>query len=75
MTEREKLLRDIQGLRESIELNRAEVTRPDITGAERRAIIKHGVWCMQELAKLIADLNALDLAPPRMMVANSSSVQ
>jgi hypothetical protein len=60
MTEREKMLRDIKTLRESIALNRIEVAKPDITGAERRAIIEHGAWCMQELAKLIADLNALD---------------
>jgi hypothetical protein len=60
MTQREKLLRDIKGLRESIELNRYEIAKPDITAAERRAIIEHGAGCMRELAELIAELNALD---------------
>jgi len=60
MTKREKLLRDIKGLRESIEINRTEIAKPDITAAERNAIIEHGAWCMEELDKLVKDLKTLE---------------
>jgi hypothetical protein len=60
MTEQDKLIRDIETLRESIKINREEIARPGITQAERVAIIRHGAWCMQELAGLIAALSAID---------------
>ena len=58
MTSQEKILRDIATLIESIQLNRADLSKPELTGAERAGIIKHSALLMQELAGLIGRVNS-----------------
>jgi len=60
MINRDKLVRDIETLRESIKLNKEEMKKPGLTQADRIAIIRHGAWCMQELAELIGLLNSFE---------------
>jgi|BarGraNGADG00212_1021973.scaffolds.fasta_scaffold331191_1 hypothetical protein len=60
MNSRKMLLRDIETLRESIKLNRAEIGKPELTQADRVAMITHGARCMEELAGLIGLLNSYE---------------
>jgi hypothetical protein len=53
MTHKEQLLRDIDTLRESIELNKAEIAKPELSSSDRAMIIQHSTWCMKNLAELI----------------------
>jgi hypothetical protein len=54
MTNREKLVRDIETLRESLRVNREELANRPMSDAELRGIVQHGAWLMDELAQLLA---------------------
>jgi hypothetical protein len=58
MTSKEALIRDIDTLRESIELNKAEIAKPELSSADRAMIIQHSTWCMKKLAELIELANS-----------------
>jgi hypothetical protein len=53
MTRKEQLIRDIDTLRESIELNKVEIAKPELSSSDRAMIIQHSTWCMKTLAELI----------------------
>jgi hypothetical protein len=61
LTYREKLERDIAGLRESIELCTLEF-RNASTAEERKRVFEHLGWCQQELSKLKIDLAVLEFS-------------
>lgn len=52
MTEAEKILRDIKTLRDSIELNKADLANLPMSPETRAGILKHIAWCYQELQGL-----------------------
>jgi hypothetical protein len=56
MTETEKLLRDIHTLRESIQIDWAELNSNPLREEERREIRKHLELCQAELRALIERL-------------------
>jgi len=58
MTLAEKLIRDIETLRESIKLDGIDFASLSLTPEERAGIIKHMEWCMIELEQLNAKLSA-----------------
>jgi hypothetical protein len=55
LTETEKLIRDIKGLKESIRLSGSEFLNAS-NAKERKAILDHLGWCRMEIAKLQAKL-------------------
>jgi hypothetical protein len=57
MTDIEKLQRDIDGLKESIVLNRLNLH--ERTQEELQNILQHTAWCMTEIEKLQAELRRL----------------
>jgi hypothetical protein len=61
MTRKEQLLRDIDTLRESIELN--DIAKPELSSSDRMMIIQHSTWCMKNFAELIE--LAISLEQPR----------
>ena len=54
MTDLERLRRDINTLKESIELSRTNLHQR--TEEELRGILENIRWCLQELQKLLAEL-------------------
>lgn len=60
MTETEKLLRDIQTLRESIQIDWADLDSNPLREEERKNIRMHLELCQTELKNLIERLLALD---------------
>jgi hypothetical protein len=64
MTEREKLLRDIQGLRESINLNWVDLARLDLSSDERAGIRQNTELLVAELQELLKRLSASDSIDP-----------
>lgn len=60
MTETEKLLRDIQTLRESIQIDWADLDSNPLREEERKYIRAHLEACQAELKHLIDRLLALD---------------
>ena len=55
MTIEEKLIRDIETLRESIRLAGQDLR----TGASVAAVLEHGKWCREELEALLSKLATL----------------
>ncbi len=55
LTETEKLIRDIKGLQESIDLAGPEFLNAS-NAQDRKAILDHLAWCKAEIAKLEARL-------------------
>lgn len=60
MTETEKLLRDIQTLRESIQIDWADLDSNPLREEERKNIRMHLELCQTELKNLIERLLAMD---------------
>jgi len=58
MTVRDRLIQDIDTLRESLELNMTEIAKPELSSADRTMIIQHSTWCMKKLAELIELANS-----------------
>lgn len=56
MTEKEKLLRDIETLRESMRRDWKDLAALHLDPEDRAGIKKHIEWCQQELAELVAKL-------------------
>ena len=56
MTERERLLRDIEGLRESIRLNFVDLAKLDLSPEDRAGIRQNSALLIKELADLLARL-------------------
>jgi len=52
MTDKEKLLRNIETLRNSLNLDWADLGSKNLSGAERREIETHLDWCIEELRRL-----------------------
>lgn len=52
LTEREKLLRDIRTLRESIDFDKIEMASGNWKANERNEILEHMVYCIKQLQKL-----------------------
>lgn len=55
LTETEKLIRDIKGLKESIRLSGPEFLNAS-NAKERKGILDHLGWCRMEIAKLESEL-------------------
>jgi hypothetical protein len=58
LTETEKLIRDIKGLQESIDLAGPEFLHAS-NAQDRKAILDHLAWCATEIAKLEARLKEI----------------
>lgn len=54
MTDQQKLLRDIDTLKESIRLNHADLDKLVLTPSERAEIRESIKWCISELCELLA---------------------
>lgn len=59
MKETEKLLRDINTLRESIKLDWKDLSTLQLTEKERSEIKQHIEWCQNELKDLFARLSTM----------------
>jgi hypothetical protein len=57
LTEREKLIRDMDGLRDSIKLAGPEILKAS-NAQERKQILDHVGWCQKELAELKTKLKS-----------------
>jgi hypothetical protein len=60
MSEQEKLRRDIDGLKDSIRLNWADLAHRNLTLQERQDIRQHTNWLIDELKAHIERLEKLD---------------
>ncbi len=56
MKEADRLIRDIETLKESINLNWKDLSRMDLSAAEKRGIKKHIKWCVHHLNCLLIQL-------------------
>lgn len=52
MTEAEKILRDIETLKESIVLNKSDLANLPMSASTRAGILENIAWCYQELRAL-----------------------
>lgn len=60
MTDREKIERDIETLRESLRMDFEELGRMNLDKQGRRNLRTHAAWCAQSLQGLIIWLDQLD---------------
>lgn len=59
MNEKEKLIRDIDTLRESIRLDWQEIGTKSLTDEEKQGIRQHIGWCQNELDNLLKRLDSI----------------
>jgi hypothetical protein len=69
-----KLLRDIDGLRESIRLDWADLAKLQLSGDERRGIQQHIDLCIADLKELVSRLPAMPSAGPDLSKVNMAAV-
>ena len=58
MTEAEKILFDMETLRESVEANKADLSNLPMSPETRAGILHHTGWCIEAFHKLRAQLEA-----------------
>ena len=58
MTDAEKILRDLETLKESIDLNKADLANLPMSAEVREGILQHIAWCYKNLRELEEAFNA-----------------
>jgi hypothetical protein len=62
LNEKEKLIRDYNGLRDSLRLDMIDMTRPFLTNEEKKGLRNHMNWIISELNNLRERLEELETA-------------
>jgi hypothetical protein len=60
LTEKQKLVRDIEGLKNSLSLDFIDLTNPSLTSSEKEGIRTHMDWIIKQLKDLQSRLEIID---------------